>query len=1077
MGKITILAMVALALSSVAPSFGQNSPSVKLDGSNAFVIVGSLGEAAEAIADDAWLPYPVISLYDPVDVFCSSVSSSTCVASQDISEFRLDIPESLQWIYRQNIDSAVSLTASVGGSSDGVLTLFVTDLSPVTVSTGLKSGLYVKDKRYCQETDRRADEFSEVVVSDEGEIRLSAVESNCSAISVQNRAGAKDVTWGCFSEGYAYSDQFSLNVLSNETFEFAGLGAVADRYSLCSVEDQFPYDPETRDLVVDLRRAHADEISYGSRIGMNAALVQLSDVDTDHARLVAEIMPVNAYEFCAFYHGKFEAECINKELKVEIAEASIADCTTGEFTNIWGDRRRFVGLSAAETSTDFALIDLETGGNVDGSMASGYHTDVEMFATFCPTTVAELLNQPKARPKLSLEAYPAAFNELQSWQGRTIGARNADQRQLADLPIWQFATRTRSPIAQTMLDLLKPARLVMTGHFGFAYVASSDSAALLIDFAQQEIYLCVRRQSGTQPVSYRFGTPLARGIDGFGSKCPDTLSAALREYLPLVWSDQEVVSAYDETNFSAPFDVGEQADFLGLGRVLSENACPEFLEETDPRRWWYEFSGNWYYQGNLGALICRIEGAVYSPVDDTVEIMEACGGSGWDFGVEEWSVPRPPINENSAYFWGDVPMKHCSADFMTPRQNGPQPREFPPAEIIDKRNSMEDWGDVSSGAIYQVGEYSFSFFVDADMGDSAQVLNIAVSRKGSPTTNITLPTAVGGSGAFGVYQMGEPAAPTLVIASYGGGAHCCTEYAFLPLTQEPSNVSFAGSFDADYWHLWDIDRNGSFELARPDIRFSESLGPYLHIWAPPVVYAMEGGTITDVTSLSQYQSYVREKGLAASQYCGTSGNWEVGACQGWAATALRLGEYDETMSNIAKRFAVAPKDSSMGMTTFTTFAREIQVLFESVGRLGVPDTREQAMLTMPAFDDLTCSFRITRRVIRSDNYGELASGTFEIEHGRVINMDGSWTTLGPVVGEPFEGADLTFGNDGGLHGNLTVYPLFVQSEAEIPPSFVASLDGSSTTSVDGGPEGETTFFVDFQKIEISATVFDCSISN
>jgi hypothetical protein len=610
--------------------------------------------------------------------------------------------------------------------------------------------------------------------------------------------------------------------------------------------------------------------------------------------------------------------------------------------------------------------------------------------------------------------------------------------------------------------LLRRTKLNMEGHFGFAAVSSEEKASLLIDFAQQQIYACALLFNADRPVSYRFGTALTRGIDGFGADCPETIQAALSEYIPLVNSDQAVVSAAEETNFSSPSlskDAG--ADLLGLGNVLAEHACPETLEEDDPRRWWYKYSGNWLFQGNLGPMVCRVEEAVYSPADDDIAIVEACGGSGWDFTLHERTVPRPPRNPQATYFWGDTPIKQCSAEFMS-LSSDPTSRQMPSVEDIYIRNAMQEWRDVISGTIYRVGEYSFSFHTNST-ADSTEVLNVAIALRGRPAASIQLPTAFGGSGAFGIYLMGEDVTPTLVVASYAGGAHCCADYAFLPLTSEPSKVSVAGSFDGDYFHLWDIDRDGSFELARPDIRFPHAIGSRSGSWAPPIIYAMQDGVITDATNSERYRLFLREEIERTSEQCGVDGGWEVGACEGWAATALRLGEYNEAMAVIAKRFAGAPKTTTMGATTFDAFSQELSNILTELGLHPVPT---------PVPDRLSCSFSISRRIDGEDISKEIAKGNFYVVEGKVVGLTGAWDTLGQSTEHGFADYDLYFTPEGALYGELIVYPLYAQS-GKIPPSSRVILDGKSTISLGRGAEGATTVAIDSHNLEVTVTVLPC----
>ncbi len=105
-------------------------------------LVGSLGEAKDDFADDVWTPYADIYLYGAVDILCPETGPTDCVSSQDNLDFRLDIPESLQWAYRQNIDSVVTITATTTGNPpvNGQTSLNVTALTPVTVGTNLTAG-------------------------------------------------------------------------------------------------------------------------------------------------------------------------------------------------------------------------------------------------------------------------------------------------------------------------------------------------------------------------------------------------------------------------------------------------------------------------------------------------------------------------------------------------------------------------------------------------------------------------------------------------------------------------------------------------------------------------------------------------------------------------------------------------------------------------------------------------------------------------------------------------------------------------------------------------------------------------
>jgi hypothetical protein len=435
------------------PSFAQNPPSV--DGTRQFSLIGMLTESEDFIAEDVWTLSPILALYDPIDITCPVQSSLDCRGSTKNSEFRLEIPYSLQWAYWKSKGSPVLLTATVKDSSpiNGIYTLLVTEMSSVTTETRITQGVYAAEKRFCHESQgHAADEFSQIRV-DQG-LTFSAWETSCHALHSQANLDFDAVTFGCFSEGYAYTAPVTFTTIEQDSFKLEWSDTETSQYSLCTAEDQGVYHGAVLDLEVDLRSPKADGIPYGSRVGMYATLVELSGVDTKRAKLVAEILPVNAYEFCAFYSHRFDADCIN-EAPVTLADASLADCSTGLFTNIWGRKRQFSGLAPRGAHAEFTIVDLESGEDITGSMPAGYYSDIELFETLCPSVVAELLNRPETRPKLATDTYAVAFHELVHWQGVDVGSVDAYQRRLDDLPIWKFAVRMRPSVSERLLKLRK----------------------------------------------------------------------------------------------------------------------------------------------------------------------------------------------------------------------------------------------------------------------------------------------------------------------------------------------------------------------------------------------------------------------------------------------------------------------------------------------------------------------------------------------------------------------------------------------------------------------------------------------
>ncbi len=126
-------------------------------------------------------------------------------------------------------------------------------------------------------------------------------------------------------------------------------------------------------------------LGYGSRAGMEVDVVSMTGLDTAHAVIHTRHTRSNAIAFCRDYVQKVTPACISEELSVRLNDEVTANCGTGEFVNFYGDRFRFAGPSKDKDSmAKYRITDLQTGEDADGSSASGYGTNAEIFKALCP---------------------------------------------------------------------------------------------------------------------------------------------------------------------------------------------------------------------------------------------------------------------------------------------------------------------------------------------------------------------------------------------------------------------------------------------------------------------------------------------------------------------------------------------------------------------------------------------------------------------------------------------------------------------------------------------------------------------
>jgi hypothetical protein len=134
----------------------------------------------------------------------------------------------------------------------------------------------------------------------------------------------------------------------------------------------------------------AGKIHYGSRVGMTLTIKSMSGLDTSHAIIQTEHTRDDAIDFCREYlqEDPVTETCIKEELSTRLSDAVYADCAKGLFTDFGGDKFQFRGKNPhpGEFGPKYLIMDLRTHGMADGSSASGYEVNLDIFRALCPRT-------------------------------------------------------------------------------------------------------------------------------------------------------------------------------------------------------------------------------------------------------------------------------------------------------------------------------------------------------------------------------------------------------------------------------------------------------------------------------------------------------------------------------------------------------------------------------------------------------------------------------------------------------------------------------------------------------------------
>ena len=132
--------------------------------------------------------------------------------------------------------------------------------------------------------------------------------------------------------------------------------------------------------------AAAGKIYYGSRAGMQVSVVSMSGLDTSRALIRTKHTREDAVAFCREYVGKVTPECVREELQTPLNDEISADCVRGTFVDFRGNRYRFAGLNKdPNVDAKYRIISLPSGEVANGSSASGYPVNIDIFRALCPS--------------------------------------------------------------------------------------------------------------------------------------------------------------------------------------------------------------------------------------------------------------------------------------------------------------------------------------------------------------------------------------------------------------------------------------------------------------------------------------------------------------------------------------------------------------------------------------------------------------------------------------------------------------------------------------------------------------------
>jgi hypothetical protein len=171
------------------------------------------------------------------------------------------------------------------------------------------------------------------------------------------------------------------------------------------------------------------------------------------------------------------------------------------------------------------------------------------------------------------------------------------------------------------------------------------------------------------------------------------------------------------------------------------------------------------------------------------------------------------------------------------------------------------------------------------------VPHLSVSAPGLP------PIAYDGQAAgdvaradFTVLRLSAQEQPSVVFATYSGGAHCCVDVVVF----QPADVAWR-KIDLGSWDGGgiaapeDVDGDGIVDFVFVDNAFLYTFDSYAGSRAPPLILNIVGGKAVNVSKSPRYAGVYRADMEEAKTSCAGHAN---GGCAAFVADAARIGQYD-----------------------------------------------------------------------------------------------------------------------------------------------------------------------------------------
>lgn len=209
---------------------------------------------------------------------------------------------------------------------------------------------------------------------------------------------------------------------------------------------------------------------------------------------------------------------------------------------------------------------------------------------------------------------------------------------------------------------------------------------------------------------------------------------------------------------------------------------------------------------------------------------------------------------------------------------------------------FHEWSaDDSEGVTYKVGDLTVQLFTSLNDGLSAPTARIT-DADGQTYQVMGAGGNMSVRARFAVGDLdGGQRADDLILTSFTGGAHCCTDIAVVTKIQGAWRTVDFGMWDGD--GMWEFPRNlggdASPEFEFVDNAFLYAFASYAGSQAPTVIMKLRSGQAVDVSSDPTYRQVHINRMAELERVCKGGSN---SACAAYVASAARAGQMSPAWS-------------------------------------------------------------------------------------------------------------------------------------------------------------------------------------